>query len=239
MSFHLFLGRPHNGWLPVDVRVDDYATQIVASNVLNDPVAELIDVAIAVAGEGAVNATVRLWLEPRWAALRFACAPASSIVAVEIHDVDRRTTLASTEVDRKGLAVDIVAALALFESRFSSNGTVAGWKEFGAERFRAVCPERRIRVFLRPWIEARGLTQVENEIRAELGRDHALAGSDFDVVARRVDSDDYLIELRGAGQLVALHVTWSGAVEDVQLARFASSDDWVERGMKADAAAVS
>jgi hypothetical protein len=63
-SLEIALDTPQHGWLPVRMVFGDYQLLMDASNVLNDPIAELIELTMFVKKESSSFRRVCLWLEP-------------------------------------------------------------------------------------------------------------------------------------------------------------------------------
>jgi hypothetical protein len=94
--------------------------------------------------------------------------------------------------------------------------------------------------FLKPWfaVGARA-TELAKELASELGPQHRLKGRDMRAVAMRQDCDDVLFVSADQAQLVAVvHLTYANRPEPdprwPETTVFASMEDWIERGMKAD-----
>ena len=60
----LSFGEPKHGWLPIDVRIGDFKFRDLASNVLNDPLEEFLELRAFLLGEMLGRHRVSLWLEP-------------------------------------------------------------------------------------------------------------------------------------------------------------------------------
>src|SRR6476646_5794970 len=60
----LALGRPSAGWLPVHLQLGDFVLDCAASNVLNDPVEELLDLLEYAVDPRGPSPRVCFWLEP-------------------------------------------------------------------------------------------------------------------------------------------------------------------------------
>ena len=63
-SLEISLGTPHHGWLPVRIVLGDYQLFADASNVLNDPISELIELTMFVKKMSSSFRRVCFWLEP-------------------------------------------------------------------------------------------------------------------------------------------------------------------------------
>jgi hypothetical protein len=66
-----------------------------------------------------------------------------------------------------------------------------------------------------PWfqiVDERQRSDLEQELRKEIGDRHPLAGMDVKVVARRDDQDDILVALDNGknGRIAEVHLTWAG-----------------------------
>lgn len=95
--------------------------------------------------------------------------------------------------------------------------------------------------FLLPWEEAPSTlaTGAAAELLRELGPGHPLFGRTVRVLARRVDSDDVLVEAPGLPQPYAVvHLTWIGKREQnsswPHTTLFDSLQHWAEERMTAD-----
>ena len=91
------------------------------------------------------------------------------------------------------------------------------------------------------WLEPWGPTSagLEAELARELGPTHPLFGRKAISVGRRADCDDVLFFLPDNPlPLAVVHLTWTGRREKKpewpHTTFYASVEDWVERGMKAD-----
>ena len=60
----LSFGEPEHGWLPIDVRIGEFKFGDLASNVLNDPLEEFLELRAFLLGEMLGRHLVSLWLEP-------------------------------------------------------------------------------------------------------------------------------------------------------------------------------
>lgn len=70
MLFQLDLVHPRAGWLDVTLARGDRRDQFAASAVLNDPVAELVELALFITRGERGEIAARFWLEPDWYELR-------------------------------------------------------------------------------------------------------------------------------------------------------------------------
>ena len=61
---YLSLGQPQHGWLPFRLELDDFQIEDEASNVLNDPFAELLNLLDFSLHPGKQATHVHFWLEP-------------------------------------------------------------------------------------------------------------------------------------------------------------------------------
>ncbi len=73
MAVFLSIEYPQNGWLPIRVKFDEFQVETVASNVLNDPVIELIDVLRLCWSTSGGTERVVLWEEPFAWIVDFGC----------------------------------------------------------------------------------------------------------------------------------------------------------------------
>ncbi|MGH1344882.1 MAG: hypothetical protein ACRBN8_25205 [Nannocystales bacterium] len=83
VAVELSFGQPEHGWMPVDLRIGEFTFRTKASNVLNDPLADFLELRVFVLGEMLGHHLVSLWLEP-------------AAYIVEVTRVDQ--TLASVKV---------------------------------------------------------------------------------------------------------------------------------------------
>jgi hypothetical protein len=94
--------------------------------------------------------------------------------------------------------------------------------------------------FLEPWLPAGpNAEQLQRELASELGSKHPLQGRDMRAIAVRQDCDDVLFVSTDEPPIVAVvHLTYSNRPEPdprwPETTLFASVEDWVARGMKAD-----
>jgi hypothetical protein len=248
--FGLLLGTAKAGWLPFVFVLDDRRLELVASSVLNDPLDELTEVAVAVATPGPVDAAVRIWEEPATTEIRFTGKQASSLLTIEVSETGEwpgsaRRRLAnvrySQEFDRLDVATKLVDALRVYETRHPRTGKIEGWGSFPSKKLRRLVPElaEGARTFLAPWHEVHGLQRVVDELKAEVGPKHPLFNVGVSVVARRADNDDYLFELQsGPDPFAVVHLTWTGTREHdptyPSTEFFGSWNDWVDRRMVPD-----
>src|SRR5687767_8321273 len=90
---------------------------------------------------------------------------------------------------------------------------------------------------LEPWetVDEERARALEAELARELASRHVLAGKQVRAVAARMDCDDVLFEVVGAGYAV-VHLTWSqrSDAERPMTQKFASLEDWAEIAMRAD-----
>lgn len=63
-AVELSFGEPEHGWMPVDLRIGEFTFRDQASNVLNDPLADFLELRAFVLGEMLGHHLVSLWLEP-------------------------------------------------------------------------------------------------------------------------------------------------------------------------------
>lgn len=250
VQFGISLGTAQHGWLPISVNTDAGTFDFVASGVLNDPLDELVSVAVELAGMAAVDASVRFWEEPGTTALRFVSGRDGSTVTIELMEqgdwpgksIPRSVVKYRGEGERHEVARSIIATLRAFEASTPRNGQIEGWGLFPSAKLRSVAPARSDRLFIAPWREVRGLDRVVDELRTEAGRHHPLFGLDLAAIGHLGDTDDYLIEIAtGPDPLAVVRLTWSGERErDPNLPAtefFSSWDDWVQRRALLDASA--
>jgi hypothetical protein len=247
--FCVSLGIAQHGWLPITFSTEHGDVfELAASRVLNDPLSELVDVAVALVTKNAVNAAVRIWEEPGTTELRVISGLHDSSVIIEIAEVSDwpgKTSPHSLlkyrgECERSALANSIIATLRAFEMQLPRTGEIDGWGTFPSMKFRRVAPEPSERLFLAPWRETRGQQRIVDELRSEVGRAHPLFGLDVAVVGHHGDTDDYLFELAtGPDALAVVRLTWSGKREkdpnSPKTEFFSSWSDWVQRRLLPDA----
>jgi len=231
--FDLRLGTPSAGWLPITVRVGERVYETAASGVLNDPLDELVDAAIALRRDDRLCASVRLWEEPAWKELRFRAERGDEVVVVELIDTDRRTLMSKATGKRDAVATFLAGELTLFEERLPRTGAVDGWGVFPSVKLRELIPGPE-RVYVPPWKEARGLERVIDELRAESGASHALHGVGVKVIAVNLDEGEYLLETKtGPDAFAVVRLTWSGKRErDLPVQFFRSWAEWAQRYMR-------
>jgi len=68
---------------------------------------------------------------------------------------------------------------------------------------------------IEPWskIESEIKINLENELKVEIYSQHILFNSEYDIIAKRIDCDDILLDLREKNKLAIVHLTWSGQTE--------------------------
>ena len=232
--FDLRLGTPSAGWLPITVRVGGHVYETAASGVLNDPLDELVDAAVALRRDDRLCSSVRLWEEPAWKELRFTAERGDEDVVIELIDTDRRTLMSKAAGKRDAVATCLAGELAIFEEGLARTGAVGGWGAFPSVKLRQVIPGTE-RVYVAPWKAARGLERVIDELRAEIGASHALHGVGVEVIAVNLDADEYLLETNtGPDAFAVVRLTWSGKRErDVPLQLFRTWAEWAHRYMRA------
>jgi len=99
--------------------------------------------------------------------------------------------------------------------------------------------------FLKPWHEVTSEDlDLQTELAAEVGPSHPLKGRNMRAVARRQDCDEVLFVSVDEPRVIAVvHLTYANRPEmDPRwpgTTFFDSMEDWIERGMKAAAAAQS
>src|SRR5687767_13573850 len=84
-QFRIVFGSAKSGWMPVTVYFDDAVCEYVASGVLNDPVTELAEAALAISGDRPVEQIVKIWEEPATTEIRFVSEAGDEEVVVRIH----------------------------------------------------------------------------------------------------------------------------------------------------------
>jgi hypothetical protein len=233
-SFDLKLGTPSAGWLPITIRVGERVYETAASSVLNDPLDELVDAAVALRRDDPLCASVRLWEEPAWKELRFTAERGDEDVVIELSDTDRRTLMSKAAGKRDAVATFLAGELAIFEEGLPRTGAVDGWGVFPSMKLRQVTPGTE-RVYAPPWKEARGLERVIDELRVESGASHPLHGVEVEVVAANLDAGEYLLETKtGSDAFAVVRLRWSGQRErDLPVQFFRSWAVWAQRHMRA------
>lgn len=80
-AIELRLGAPRHGWLPLTLVLGDYELALDASNVLNDPFVEMVDIAVFIS-EGGTSGFRRacFWLEPQGYALDVVARPQQRVI---------------------------------------------------------------------------------------------------------------------------------------------------------------
>jgi hypothetical protein len=231
--FDLRLGTPSAGWLPLAVRVGERVYETEASGVLNDPLDELVEAAVALRRDDRVCASVRLWEEPEWKELRFTAERGDEDVVIELVDTDRRVLMSKVTGKRDAIATFLAGELTIFEEGLPRTGAVDGWGVFPSLKLRQAIPGSE-RVYVPPWNEARGLERVIDELRAEIGASHSLHGVEIEVMAVNLDDGEYLLETKtGPDAFAVVHLTWSGKRErDLPVRFFRSWAEWAQRCMR-------
>tara|TARA_R110002012_G_scaffold85496_1_gene213201 strand:- start:57673 stop:58290 length:618 start_codon:yes stop_codon:yes gene_type:complete len=92
--------------------------------------------------------------------------------------------------------------------------------------------------FLDPWwdiMETHDLGEgVSAELKKELPRNHKLYNGKYEVLAKRQDNDEILVELN-SGELATIHLTWSGKEEQGNFpltTYFCNSQEFWQKSMK-------
>jgi hypothetical protein len=99
--FQLDLGQPTHGWWPIQIHLCDYRLSVPASNVLNDPISELIDLADFATFPRSGLRRVCLWEEPSGYVLDgWHLGPSRMAIAIYLASdlVPPMTTLSATSV---------------------------------------------------------------------------------------------------------------------------------------------
>jgi hypothetical protein len=216
--FLLTIDAPGVGWLPLHLTIGDDTIDVAASNVLNDPLAELADVAVAMGHRDALEARVGLWLEPEWLHLRFDADAGADIVEVSLHDRGGRRRVAGTRAGREVVRAELLHALWRLASGAPRDGRLEGWPSFPwAQLRKASGADVDVhRLGLRPpWRVFAGGARHEAELRRELRRSHPLHGVAVTVLAINDDTDEYLLALAtGVDAYATVALTWDGRPSD-------------------------
>ena len=92
--------------------------------------------------------------------------------------------------------------------------------------------------FLDPWwdiMETPDLGEtIKNELKKELHQNHKLYNAQYEVLAKRQDNDEILVELN-SGELATIHLTWSGKEEQGNFPSttyFCNAQDFWQKSMK-------
>lgn len=93
--------------------------------------------------------------------------------------------------------------------------------------------------YIEPWVAYKNSTEIISELRHEISSNHLLFEKEVELVARRIDCDDYLFKVTGEKfKYVVVHLTWSRIKETNPV--FPSTDiydtwdDFVNNRMKPD-----
>ncbi len=80
----LEINKPHHGWLPIHLDLEGFRVDLTASNVLNDPIEELLKVLRLCWSGGEGVEEVALFEEPGGCGLEFTCATESPNCQVRV-----------------------------------------------------------------------------------------------------------------------------------------------------------
>jgi len=74
--------------------------------------------------------------------------------------------------------------------------------------------------FIEPWYSideysASNKTAMEQEVKNEIPKGHALYGEELHVIARRDDEDTVLYQIGDSVRVAIVHLTWSGKTESI------------------------
>ncbi len=242
--FQIDFGVAKVGWLPITLYFDDATLEYFASGVLNDPVTELADAALAISGNDGVEQTVRIWEEPATTEIRFVSEPGSAHVTVAVYDRDLGRNLHEKILERAHVRESILISLTGLEEKVSRSGTLLEWGDFPTKQMRELLrgrsvPDPRDAPIQKPWELAPNSPRIVEELLTEVGPRHVLYGISATLVAVDTDSDRYLFELQtGPDQYVVVRLTWSGSTEsDAHLPEtvfFRDWDAWVSDCMMPD-----
>jgi hypothetical protein len=117
VSFEILFGVPDAGWLPVQMRLGESVTEFSASNVLNDPIRDLVIACDGIAEGRACE--VKWWLEPSAYILLFQPGHGAVSVSLQFGDFIReagRREVASTLVPPSVLLECLKASLVQFSA---------------------------------------------------------------------------------------------------------------------------
>jgi hypothetical protein len=128
VAFFIQILDVRHGWLDVELHLASEQRRFGASHVLNDPVRELAELALALVNGEAGDLGVEFWLEPNWLELH---ANASRDVALELIEIDdmaeRSEVLASEVVDPTATAREILRCLQIARQWFPPAPDAGRW----------------------------------------------------------------------------------------------------------------
>jgi hypothetical protein len=145
----LSLGLPEHGWLPFCLELDDFQIEDEASNVLNDPFAELLDLLDCSLHPGKQTTHVHFWLEPDGYAIEVTANTRTPQLAIRVYygtrfyPPERTETMNLVhegEVHRNRLTNALIEAFTQFIER--QNDLHQWGDKRMLERFRALQQER-------------------------------------------------------------------------------------------------
>lgn len=247
-DFQIAIGQPHAGWLPLTISLAGEVYEYDASNVLNDPLAELAEAAASLVGAGPVRESIEIWLEPAYVHLQFEGFVGADAVEVSLFDIDERVRFASAVVPRAAALSQLVDALGALQAQVPRSGMLEEWGASfpTADLRRAKAGQtaaERSAGFPSPWRPIEDIERIRDEIRIELGRRHELSGVSFRLRAFNEETDEYLVELAsGADQFAVVSLDWSGKRQDpMPVALFKTLGAWqaVARARSAEAGEAS
>jgi len=210
--FRVVLGAPSAGWLPVELAVGEASFELEASGVLNDPLWELADVAVALGAERAeIDRVVRIFEEPGFTELRCSSVARGDEVLLCVHDVDGRQDVCSAVYARAELRDALRLALERFAAALPRTDEVAGWGQFPRHALRTLEKDEREAPVLPPWERANDPARIAQQIELETrARAHPLRGLRVRPVAVETSTDRYLVEVEsGNDQFAVVRLSWN------------------------------
>lgn len=216
--FDLHLSVVGHGWLDVMIAIDDVEITYSASNVLNDPLHDLADAALAIEGTAVVRESVALWLEPYWMHLQFEAHDGSDAVHVIVYDEAAHVAVLTGAVSRATARDEIARALLDLQRGATNDDKLEGWGTFPSQKLSALLGHRNrdevAAALPPPWTLFPDVARIREELICEVGRRHPLFRRKFKLIAVNEATDEYLIELlSGPEPYAVVSLTWSGAQE--------------------------
>lgn len=213
--FMLQIGRPRFGWLPLSITIGDVTVEDEASGVLNDPLAEIADVAVAMGRNDGLSERVSIWLEPEWLDLQFEATAGAETVEIALHDRGGRRRVAGTRVPRALARDELLHGLWHLAAEMPRDGRTDGWTAFPWPQLRAASGENvdvHVLGLRPPWRPFRGGGRHGEELQRELRPGHPLHGLAATFVAINDDTDEYLVAIAtGVEAWATVLLTWEGA----------------------------
>lgn len=211
----LQIGRPHFGWLPLAITIGDETFKDEASGVLNDPLTEIADVAVAMGRDAGLSERVSIWLEPEWLDLQFNAAAGAETVEIALHDRGGRRRAATTTVPRALARDELLHALWHLAADLPGDSRIDGWAAFPWPQLRAASGAHvdvHTLGLRPPWRLFCGGSRHAEELQRELRPGHPLHGLAVTFLAINDDTDEYLVAIAtGVEALATVCLTWEGA----------------------------